>query len=64
VLATRYGVAAADLAVKGIDGVMVCLRGNDIAHVPLEEAVGKPRTIPADHQLLATARAIGISFGE
>ncbi|MDN5345476.1 MAG: ATP-dependent phosphofructokinase / diphosphate-dependent phosphofructokinase [Clostridia bacterium] len=64
VLATRFGVAAAELAVKGIHGVMVCLQGNAIAHVPLEEAVGKPRTIPLDHQLLATARAIGISFGE
>ncbi|BCV21996.1 6-phosphofructokinase [Moorella sp. Hama-1] len=64
VLATRFGVAAAGLAVKGVHGVMVCLRGNDIAHVPLEDAVGKPRTIPEDHQLLATARAIGISFGE
>ncbi|GEA16161.1 MULTISPECIES: 6-phosphofructokinase [Neomoorella] len=64
VLATRFGVAAAELAVKGIHGVMVCLRGNDISHVPLEAAVGKPRTIPLDHQLLATARAIGISFGD
>ncbi|WP_071520612.1 6-phosphofructokinase [Neomoorella thermoacetica] len=64
VLATRFGVAAAELAVRGVHGVMVCLRGSDISHVPLEEAVGKPRTIPRDHQLLAAARAIGISFGE
>lgn len=64
VLATRFGEAAAELAIEGIHGVMVCLRGNEISQVPLEEAVGKPRTIPPDHQLLHTARAIGISFGE
>ncbi|NLW08215.1 MAG: 6-phosphofructokinase [Clostridia bacterium] len=64
VLATRFGQAAAELAIQGIHGVMVCLQGSEISHVPLEEAVSKLRTIPPDHQLIQTARAIGISFGE
>lgn len=64
VLATRFGVAAVELAVQGIHGVMVCLRGNEISHVPLEEVAGKPRTVPPDHPLIHTARAIGISFGD
>ncbi|MCG0278047.1 MAG: 6-phosphofructokinase [Thermanaeromonas sp.] len=64
VLATRFGVAAAELAVKGVHGVMVCLRGNDISYVPLEEVAGEPRTVPVDHPLIHTARAIGISFGD
>ncbi|MDK2821348.1 MAG: ATP-dependent phosphofructokinase / diphosphate-dependent phosphofructokinase [Clostridia bacterium] len=64
ILATQFGTTAAELAVKGIHGVMVCLKGNRITHVPIEEAVGEPRTIPLDHQLLHTARSIGISFGE
>ncbi|MBE3580570.1 MAG: 6-phosphofructokinase [Thermoanaerobacteraceae bacterium] len=64
VLATRFGVAAAELAIRGLHGVMVCLRGNEICHVPLEEVAGKPRTVPPDHPLIHTARAIGISFGD
>ncbi|MDN5347783.1 MAG: ATP-dependent phosphofructokinase / diphosphate-dependent phosphofructokinase [Clostridia bacterium] len=64
VLATRFGVAAAELAIQGVYGVMVCLQGNRIAHVPLEEATAKPRTVPPDHELIHTARAIGISFGD
>lgn len=63
VLATRFGERAADLAIRGIHGIMVCLQGSDISYVPLAEAVGKPRTVPPDHQLIETARAIGISFG-
>lgn len=64
VLATRFGVEACELAVRGIHGVMVCLRGNEISYVPLEEAAGRVRTIPPDHPLIRTARAIGISFGD
>jgi len=64
ILATAYGVKAAELAIQGIHGVMVCLRCNEIKYVPLEEAAGPPRTVPLDHPLIKTARAIGISFGD
>jgi 6-phosphofructokinase 1 len=39
VLGTRFGVAAADLAVAGEHGVMVALRGTEMVPVPLAEAV-------------------------
>ncbi len=38
VLATRLGVAAADLAIDGESGVMAALRGTEIVPVPLAEA--------------------------
>jgi 6-phosphofructokinase 1 len=54
VLATRFGVAAADLAVDGQSGVMVALRGTVVVPVSLEEAVSDIRGVDVD--LYATAR--------
>jgi phosphofructokinase-like protein len=48
VLATRFGVAAADLAVAGETGVMVASRGLDIVAVPMEEACAEIRGVPDD----------------
>jgi 6-phosphofructokinase 1 len=54
VLATRLGVAAADLAADGRRGVMVALRGARIVDVPLADACGEPRRV--DTELYAVAR--------
>jgi 6-phosphofructokinase 1 len=48
VLATRYGVAAIDLAAAGEWGRMVSLRGNDIVSVPLDDAVAQLKTVPRE----------------
>jgi phosphofructokinase-like protein len=48
VLATRYGVAAIDLASNGRWGRMVALRGSDIVDVPLDEAVAMPKLVPEE----------------
>ncbi|NNC75570.1 MAG: 6-phosphofructokinase [Acidimicrobiia bacterium] len=48
VLATRLGVAAADLAVAGESGVMVALRGSEIVPVSLEEACSTVRGVTED----------------
>ncbi len=64
VLATRYGVGAVDLVSRGNFGRMVCLRGDDIVSVPIEEAAEKLKLVPIDSQLLATARAVGTVFGD
>jgi 6-phosphofructokinase 1 len=45
VLATRLGIHAARLALKGDFGNMVALRGLKIVSVPLAEAVGEMRTL-------------------
>ena len=48
VLATRTGIAGADAILHGEWGTMAGLRGDAIELVPLEEAVGKLKTVPAD----------------
>jgi 6-phosphofructokinase 1 len=45
VLATRFGVAAAEAVDAGHSGVMVALRGTDIVEVPISEALGEPKTL-------------------
>ena len=63
VLATRLGAKAVELLQRGVFGKMVANHPPDIVPVPLADIVGKTRTVPLDYDLLATARAIGISFG-
>lgn len=45
VLATRFGVKAVELVLKGAFGKMVALRGNEIVSVPLKDAVGTLKTV-------------------
>lgn len=64
ILATRYGVAAVNLARTGRFGTMVSLQGNGIGHVTLDEALHHLGTIPIEHDMIHTARSLGISLGE
>ena len=48
VLATRFGVAAIDLASAGAWGRMVALRGPEIADCPLDDAVADIKRVPED----------------
>ncbi len=48
VLATRFGIAAIDLASSGAWGRMVALRGSDISDCPLDEAVSDIKGVPDD----------------
>ncbi|WP_373048898.1 6-phosphofructokinase [Vulgatibacter sp.] len=45
ILATRYGVAAADMVSEGKWGMMAALQGNDIVAVPLAEATRGLKTL-------------------
>ena len=51
-LATRLGTACAQLIQEGHYGVMVAARGDGTEPVPLEEVVGKRKTVPEDHPWL------------
>lgn len=63
VLATRFGVKAVELVDEKNFNRMVCLKGNRIESVMLEEAVaGTKRVDPNSEQVLA-AVAVGTSFG-
>lgn len=63
-LATRLGVACADLAADGVHGVLVAARGEGVEPVPLEDVVGKRRVVPLDHPMMVSARSLGISLGD
>jgi 6-phosphofructokinase len=64
ILATRFGVAAAELTMSGHSGLMVALKGQEIVSVPLKEATKKTSSVPTESQLVLAARSIGISFGD
>jgi 6-phosphofructokinase 1 len=64
VLATRFGGKAVELIRRGDFGVMVAFDPPDIVARPLADMVGKTRRVPLDFDLLLTAKAIGITFGD
>src|SRR6266446_8033215 len=64
VLATRFGANAVELIRRGHFGVMVASDPPDIVPRPLEEVVGKTKTVPLDSDYLLTAKALGVTFGD
>jgi 6-phosphofructokinase len=64
ILASRLGVEAVEAAIRGERGVLVASFPPEIRTVPLASAVGRVRTVDTQGQLLAHARALGITFGE
>jgi 6-phosphofructokinase 1 len=64
VLSTKYGVEAVELAMRGQFGRMVAMIDGKISSSTLEDAVGKLKTVPVDHELIKVARMIGVSFGD
>ena len=55
VLATRFGLKAADLALAGEFGQMAALRGKDVVAVSLEEATAELKTVTDDWYDVARA---------
>jgi ATP-dependent phosphofructokinase / diphosphate-dependent phosphofructokinase len=55
VLATRYGLRAADLVHEERWGMMAALHGDAIVDVPLREAVAELKTVPREFYETATA---------
>lgn len=64
ILSTRYGVAAVEMINEGKFGMMAALQGNEIVSVPLEDAVGKLKTVPSKGELVRIAKKIGVGFGD
>jgi phosphofructokinase-like protein len=55
VLATRFGLKAAELTQAGDFGKMAALRGDDVIAVSLEEATAELKTVPAEWYSVAQA---------
>jgi 6-phosphofructokinase 1 len=64
VLATRFGAKAVELVQNNQFGMMVANRPPDIVPVPFQDVVGRMKTVPPDSDLITTARAMGIGFGD
>ena len=62
-LATRFGTAAVDLVAQEKFGHMVCLRGRKIDSVLIEKAIGQPKRVDPDGQVVDTGEKTGIEFG-
>ena len=63
-IALRFGAAAVDCIANGEFGCMVALDPPDVKALPLAELVGSYKQVPVDGDVVATARALGISFGD
>ncbi|HHT9107796.1 MAG TPA: ATP-dependent 6-phosphofructokinase, partial [Candidatus Wunengus sp. YC63] len=63
ILSTRFGVAAVDLIADKRFGEMVCLKGQRIESVSLNEVAKGQRKVPTEEGMVKTAESIGISFG-
>ena len=64
VLATQFGVHAVELIQAGRWGEMVRLQHGSISSVPIRDAVATYRTVETHNRLIASARAVGIEFGQ
>jgi 6-phosphofructokinase 1 len=64
VLATRFGGKAVELVSQGQFGTMVAFAPPDIVARRLEDVVGHRKTVPLEIDLMHTARALGICFGD
>ncbi len=64
VLATRMGGKAVDLLLNGETDKMVAFHPPDIVGIPLIDVVGKTRNVPLDSDVVATARSLGVTFGD
>ena len=63
-LATRFGAMAVELVKRGEFGTMAAFAPPNIVSRKLEDVVGKTKTVPLDSDVLQTARAMGVAFGD
>jgi ATP-dependent phosphofructokinase / diphosphate-dependent phosphofructokinase len=63
-LATRFGAHAVELVTQGKFGTMVAFHPPNIVEVPLENVVGRTKTVPLDFDVVRAARAMNISLGD
>jgi 6-phosphofructokinase 1 len=64
ILSTRFGVAAVDLIATGDFGRMVCLMNSNVESCDISDAVGQIKLVDPSGDMVHTARATGVSFGD
>lgn len=63
-LATRFGGEAVRAVAEGRWGQMVALQSPHIVTIPIEDALRETKRVDPTHDVVRTARATGISFGD
>lgn len=63
-LALRFGAAAVRALADGEQDVMVALDPPDVRYVPLADSVRRIKSVPLHGDVVQTARALDISFGD
>ncbi|MGD2216873.1 MAG: ATP-dependent 6-phosphofructokinase [Gemmatimonadales bacterium] len=63
-IALRFGAAAIECVDDGDFGCMVGLDPPYVRRIPLDVATCRQKRVPVDGDVVATARALGISFGD
>ncbi|MEW6051579.1 MAG: ATP-dependent 6-phosphofructokinase [Candidatus Zixiibacteriota bacterium] len=63
ILATRLGVEAVHLVMRGDYGRMVALQRNELTSVAIKDVAGKLRLVTPEHPWVKTAQSVGISLG-
>jgi len=63
-LATRFGAAAVQAVADKMWGHMVALQSPHIVPIPIEDVLRETKRVDPKHDVVQTARMIGISFGD
>lgn len=63
-LSTQYGKRAVDLLADGEFGTMVALKQGEFVPVKIKDAIARMKSVDPSGELVRTARALGISFGD
>ena len=63
-LSTEVGAYAGFLCKERLFGTTVAIRGDKITHNKIEDIAGRTKWVPLDHPMIASARRIGVSFGD
>jgi ATP-dependent phosphofructokinase / diphosphate-dependent phosphofructokinase len=63
-LCSIFGATAVELVAAGEFGKMVAFTGPQIGGIKIRDAIGKLKAVRPDGNLVRTARALGISFGD
>ncbi len=64
ILGTRFGVAAVKFIEEGRFGTMVSYQNYQVLGVPIADAVHKLRMVSPSNQVVQTARAVDVCFGD
>ncbi|NOR28164.1 MAG: ATP-dependent 6-phosphofructokinase [Lutibacter sp.] len=64
ILATQLGVKSVELALDKKFGTMAIHKNSDVSHINLKKVINKYNKVDLSHNLIHTAKGIGISFGD